>query len=400
MPSTDNSGSSSPLASIGRTLRSRRREREPSHSHSHSHSTESNQETSALDSELESFQQQVAERFQDLSAVSADELLSLSWIQKILSMFVGCLEDFKVILLKSKGQASKSPLDRFLDEFFERSVKALDICNAARDAIEKIRLWQKHLDIVLSALENRHRALSEGQFRRARKALMDLALMMLDERDSGSIFSHRNRSFGRHHTKKDQHQNSSGHSRSLSWSVSHSWSAAKQLQSISNSLIPPRASDVAATNGLAIPIFTISSVLMFVLWALVAAIPCQDRGLNVHFTIPRNFSWGTPFLSLYNRILEESKKRENRNANGLLKEICQVERCTRHMTDLVDSVQFPLTEEQRKEVEQGVQELTVVCDTFRTELDPLEHQIREVFRKIMNCRTEDLHILSKPNDIE
>ncbi|KAH7518530.1 hypothetical protein FEM48_Zijuj09G0181400 [Ziziphus jujuba var. spinosa] len=398
MPSTDNSGSSSPLASIGRTLRSRRRERE--HSHSHSHSTDSNHESSALDSELESFQQQVAERFQDLSAVSADGLLSISWIRKLLDMFVGCLEDFKVILLKNKGQTSKSPLDRFIDDFFERSVKALDICNAARDAIEKIRLWQKHLDIVLSALENRQRALSEGQFRRARKALMDLALMMLEERDSGSIFSNRNRSFGRHHSKKDQHQSSSGHSRSLSWSVSHSWSAAKQLQSISNNLIPPRASDVAATNGLAIPIFTISSVLMFVLWALVAAIPCQDRGLNVHFTIPRNFSWGTPFLSLYNRILEESKKRENRNANGLLKEICQVERCTRHMTDLVDSAQFPLTEEQRMEVEQGVQELTTVCDTFRNELDPLERQIREVFRKIMNCRTDGLDILSKPNDIE
>lgn len=392
MPSTDNSGSSSPLASIGRSIRSRRRE--------HSHSMDASHEPSALDPELESFQNQVAERFQNLSAANADELLSISWVRKLLHMFVGCLEDFRVILLKNKGQASKSPLDRLADDFFERSVKALDICNATRDGIEKIRLWQKHLEIVLSALDCRHKTLSEGQFRRARKALMDLALVMLDERDSGSVFSHRNRSFGRHHTKKDHHQHSSGHSRSLSWSVSHSWSAAKQLQSISNNLIPPRANEIAATNGLAIPIFTISSVLMFVLWALVAAIPCQDRGLNIHFSIPRNFPWGTSFLSLYNRILEESKKRENRNSNGLLKEICQVERCARHMTDLVDSVQFPLAEEQRMEVEQGVQELAMVCETFRKELDPLERQIREVFRKIMNCRTEGLDILSKPNDVE
>ncbi|KAF4376246.1 hypothetical protein CsatB_015165 [Cannabis sativa] len=397
MPSTENSGTSSPLAAFGRSIWSFRREQV--------HSMETNQDSSALESELEFFQQRVTERFQDLSSAGNDELLSIPWIQKLLDAFNSSLEDFRVILLNNKAEVSKPPLERLVDDFFERIVKALDICNATCDGIEKIRSWHKLLDIVVCALDSKKRALSEGQFRRARKALVDLALVMLDERDTGSVFSHRNMSFGRHNTKKDHlshHRNqSSGHSRSLSWSVSNSWSAAKQLQSIATNLIPPRGNEIVATNGLAVPVFTMSFVLMFVLWTLVAAIPCQDRGLNVHFSVPRNFSWGTPLMSLLNRILEESKKRENRNTNGLLREIYQVERCARHMTDLVDSVQFPLTEEQKEEVEQRVHEVAAVCESFRNGLDPLERQLREVFRRIMNCRTEGHDILNRgKNDLD
>ncbi|RYR50340.1 hypothetical protein Ahy_A07g036932 [Arachis hypogaea] len=314
-------------------------------------------------------------RIQDYSVefTSNDELLSIDWVQKLLGVFICCHEEFRTILLNNKEHVSKPPLDRLISEFFEKSVKALDICNASRDGVEKIRTWQKHLDIVLSALGSNKRALNEGQFRRARKALMDLALAMLEEKDSGSVFSQRNRSFGRHNSSKDQH--SAGHSRSHSWSVSRSWSAAKQLQSIASNLVPPRGNEISATRGLAVPVYTMNCILLFVLWTLVAAIPCQDRGLNIHFSVSRQFSWSVP------------------NSNGLLKEIYRVELCTRHLTDLVDSPQFPLTEDQEMEIEQDMKELTHVCEAFRVGLDPLERQVREAFRKIMTCQTEGFDYL-------
>ncbi|KAJ1399149.1 Protein BYPASS-related [Sesbania bispinosa] len=383
MPSTDNHGPSSSFSSFGRSIFGSRQEQV--------HSVEASHESDSCNLELGSFQKRVTDRFHDLSGVSDDELLSIDWMQKLLTAFICCQDEFRAILLNNKEQVSKPPLDRMLSEFFERSVKALDICNASRDGIEKIRMWQKHLEIVTCALGSNKRALTEGQFRRARKALMDLALAMLDEKDSGSVFSHRNRSFGRHNSSKDHH--SAGHSRSHSWSVSRSWSAAKQLQSIANNLVPPRAADIAATSRLAIPVYTMNCILLFVLWTLVAAIPCQDRGLNIHFSVPRQFSWGIPVTSLHERIIDESKKRERRNSNGLLKEIYQVELSTRHLTDLVDSAQFPLTQEQKMEVEQNLKELSLVCEAFRDGLDPLERQVREVFRKIMTCRTEGLDYL-------
>ncbi|KAL3515584.1 hypothetical protein ACH5RR_022486 [Cinchona calisaya] len=350
-------------------------------------------------SEMESFQKQVFTVFHELSAASDEEFLSISWIQKLLDAFACCLEEFRVIMCNNKANLSKPPLDKFLSEFFDRSIKALDICNATRDGIEKIRQWKKHLEIVLCALDSNQKLISEGQIRRARKALMDLAIFMLDEKETGSSFSHRNRSFGRLQKNKDHHnRRGSGHSRSLSWSVPNSWSASKQLHSMANTLVAPRGSELAAANGLSVVVYTMSFILMFVLWTLVAAFPCQDRGHQIHFTIPRQFPWSTPLNLLHSRIMDESKKRGRRDNNGFLKEIYQMEKCVNRMTDLVDSAHIPLTEEQMEEARDGVQELSLFCEVCKAELDPLERHLREVFRKIMSCRTEGLEFLGKATE--
>lgn len=366
------------------------------------HAVDGNLHDSMQDQEFESFQNQVADRFHDLA--SSDDLLSLDWIRRLLDVFLCCQEEFKAILFNRKGALSRPPVDRLVTEFFERTVKALDVCNAIRDGLEQVRQWQKLMEIVICALDGNSRPqrplLGDGQFRRAKKALTDLAILMLDEKDaSTALLAQRNRSFS-HSSNAGRDNRSVGHSRSLSWSVSRSWSAARQLQAISNNLVPPRNNEIAATNGLAVPIFTMSSVLLFVMWALVAAIPCQDRGLHAHFSLPRHFLWAGPILSLHERIVEESKRRGRKNSNGLLKEIHQIGKRARHMTELADTVQFPLTEEQESEVRRGVQEMMQLCDTLKADLDPLERQVREVFHRIVRSRTEGLDCLSKLNHLD
>ncbi|KAK8572200.1 hypothetical protein V6N13_047814 [Hibiscus sabdariffa] len=394
MPSTEYQGISAPLTNLGRSLLPLRRDQV--------HSMESPIGGSPSNEvELESFQRQVADRFHDLASVPSDELLSLPWVRKLLDVFLCCQEEFRVILFNNKSQVKKPPMDRLIADYNERTVKALDVCNAIRDGIEQIRQWQKLIEIVLCALggdsNSSQRSLGEGQFRRARKALIDLAIAMLDEKDSGQAVAHRNRSFGRHNNSsshsRDPHHRSLGHFRSLSWSVSRTWSAARQLQAIGNNLAVPRGNEVLATNGLAMPIYTMGSVLLFVMWALVAAIPCQDRGLQVHFNVPRQFPWAAPILSLHERILEESKKRDRKNACGLLREIYQMEKCSRLLGELADSVQFPLSEEKEKEVIQRVKELKLVSDAMKEDLEPLEKQVREVFHRIVRSRTEGLDSL-------
>ncbi|GAB4827444.1 hypothetical protein Ancab_034328 [Ancistrocladus abbreviatus] len=392
MPSSENHSSSKSLASIGRSIWGIAREQV--------HSVESIHESNVEDLELQLFQSNVSQRFHDLSSVKDEEFLSLAWMTKLLDAFLSCQEDFRVILLNNKSKVAKPPLDHIVAEYFEKTVKALDICNATREGIEKVRQWEKHIEIVLCALDSRQKAImGEGQFRRARKALMELAIAMLDEKDSGSVLQQRNRSFGRHNAAKN-HRHQPGHSRSLSWSVSHSWSAAKQLQSIANSLVPPHRNEILATSGLAVPVFIMGWVLMLVLWTLVAAIPCQDRGLQCHFSIPRQFSWGAPILLLHERIAEESKKRDRRNSNGLLKEINNIEKCTHLMTDLIDSAELPLADAQRKVLEHEVEELSLVCGALKSGLDPLESQVREVFRMIVNCRVEGLDFLPRASNPE
>ncbi|CAI9763954.1 unnamed protein product [Fraxinus pennsylvanica] len=344
--------------------------------------------------ELESFQKQVAERFNDLAAVDSDELLSISWIRKLLHAYICCQEEFRLIVFKNKDFLNRHPMDRYISEFFERIIKALDVCNAIRDGIEKIRQWQMQLEIVLCALDNQ-RSLGEGQIRRAKKALIDLDIGMLDEKESNTTLARRNRSFGRNNMAKES--TSLGHFRSLSWSVSRSWSAARQLQAIGNNLVAPRANEIIATNGLNVAVFTMNYVLFFVMWALVAAIPCQDRGLQSHFLVTRQFVWSIPIISLHDRILEESRKRDRRNSCGLLKEIRLIEKCARHMNELTYSVHFPLNELKEEEIKERIRELKGVHGAVKDGLDPLVRQVREVFCRIVRIRTDGLDSIGREN---
>ncbi|KAL7082425.1 hypothetical protein ACP275_14G097700 [Erythranthe tilingii] len=389
MPSSDNHSSAIPFASFRRSIMTIRTDQIHS---------ESSQDSNIQN--LDSFQRQIFARFHDLSTVNATEFLSISWIHKLLDSFTLTQEDFRTLLSENKTLLPKPPSDRLVTEYFDRAIKAMDIFNSARDGVETIRLWEKHLEIVITALDfTKQKTITEGHFRRARKSLMDLALLMLDDRETGSVFSNRNRSFGRNKGKDHQRAPSSGgHSRSLSWSVSNSWSASKQLQSIANNLIPPRANEIASTNGIATLVFSMSFILMFVLWVLVAAIPCQDRGVQVHFVIPRQSTWSTPFFLIQSRVVEESKKRDRRNSSGLLKEIYEIEKCVNKMSDLVDSAQFPISEGAKEEVRESVSELSSVCDVCKSGLDPLERKLRETFRKVMHCRTEGLEFLGKATE--
>lgn len=358
-------------------------------------------ETQNQDNEIEAFQRQVYQRFHDLCLLdissSSCELLSVSWISKLLDVFLCCQEEFKVILYNNKSLMSRQPMDKLINEYFERSVKGLDVCNAIRDGIEQIRQWMKQLEIVLCALDN-EKSLGEGQIRRAKKALIDLAIGMLDEKDSSSTnLGQRNRSFGRYQ-KDSQGHKSLKNFRSLSWSVSRSWSASKQLQAIGNNIVVPKSNEVIASNGLALAVYTMSHVFLFVMWALVAAIPCQDRGLQSHFNVPKNFVWAGPIISLHERILEESKKRERRNTCGLLKEIYGIEKSARHMNELTDSIHFPISEEKEEEVRERVEELKIVYGALKNGLDPLEKQVREVFHRVVKSRTEGIYSISRGSD--
>ncbi|CAM0901530.1 unnamed protein product [Alopecurus aequalis] len=372
--------------------------------------------------EVDAFQRHAADLLLDLlPSANPPELLSLDWTRHLLDAFLITLEEFRSILLGScsgsSGSASLArapPLDRLLADFFDRAVKALDLCNALRDGLDLLRHWRKHLAIAAAALSPDD-PLGEGQIRRARKALTDLTILMLDDKDPGQ----RNRSFGRgpsappkdgptvrgHHRRSSSGSGSGpgsagSHFRSLSWSVSRSWSASRQLQAIGGNLQVPRANDVAATAGLASAVYTMAAVLFVTAWALVAAIPCQDRGLQAHFAAPRSFPWAGPVTALYDRVLDESKKKDRKHSCGLLREIHQIERCSRQLMEVTDAAQFPLDDEKDAEVREAARELVQVCETLKDGLDPLERQVREMFHRIVRTRTEILDCLSKPSTAE
>ncbi|KAF8660023.1 hypothetical protein HU200_058108 [Digitaria exilis] len=417
MPATDSPSpaAAAPLASIGRSIHSLRRDHNQIHSIPTPHAADA-------------FQRRAADLLADLLADGAPDLLSLPWTTRLLDAFLLCLEEFRALLFGpgAAAAAARPPLDRLVADFFDRAVKALDLCNAVRDGLDLVRQWRKHLAIAAAVLAAAAPdpatapPLGEAQIRRARKALTDLTILMLDDRDGGGggVVGQRNRSFGRaakdarpqghgqgHHRRSSSGGSScsgsgSAHLRSLSWSVSRAWSAGRQLQAIGGGLPVPRPHDITATGGLASAVYTMGAVLFVVAFALVAAIPCQDRGLQAHFSVPRNFPWSSAATALYDRILEESKKKDRKNSCGLLKEIHHIELCSRHLMDITDTAEFPLPEDKDADVQEAAQELVQLCKSLKDGLDPLERQVREMFHRIVRTRTEILDCLSKPHGTE
>ncbi|XP_071694286.1 protein BYPASS1-LIKE-like [Rutidosis leptorrhynchoides] len=343
----------------------------------------------AQEKELEAFQKLVTQKLHNLSLVDSNELLSVSWISKLLDAFIRIQEQFTIIISNNKSFLAKQPMEKPFSDYFERSVKALDVCNAIRDGIEQMREWKNQVETVLCVLGNQ-RFVGVAEIRRAKRALKDLDIKETN-------LAQRNRSFNQ---KEMQHEKSLlfRASRSLSWSVSIPWSVSKQLQAIGSNIVVPKSSEILATNGLVLAFYTMSHVLSFVMWALLAVLPCQDfGGLHTHVNTPKVFAWWVPLHSLQERIMVEYKKRDIRNSHGLLKETQVIEMYACYMNRFIDWIRFPLMEEHEKEMKQRIEELRTVYDSLKNELDPFERQVKEVFHLIVRCRVEGLGSISRRN---
>ncbi|XP_010276916.1 PREDICTED: uncharacterized protein LOC104611531 [Nelumbo nucifera] len=394
MRPTEYQGSSVPLAFLGRSILSIRRNQVIS--------MEGTQEQELED--LEIFQNHIVDRFLDLSlqrssSDASDHVddLSIAWVRKLLDSFLCCESEFKALFFldRDPSHAAKPPLDRFIPELLDRMVKALDVCNAVTHGIDSVRHCQKLAEIAVSALKQK--PVGEGQVRRARKALSALVTSMtVDDREGSSHNRSTERvwSFGRKGSgSASAKDRSHGYFRSLSGSVSKTWSAAKQIQAMSANLMMPRGWE---STGQAMSVYIMSTVLVVVMWTLVAAIPCQDRaGLLTHFAFLRQLGWASPITGLQERIAEEWKKKEKKGSAGLLDEMQRLERCSQRLIELADSVQFPVEAEQMEEIRLQVAELAEVCQKMEEGLLPLQHQIREVFHRIAKSRAQVVDVLDQ-----
>ncbi|XP_051137420.1 protein ROH1-like [Andrographis paniculata] len=363
--------------------------------------------------DLELLQKHVADRFSELLTTNDDSpaeeksvrpgLQSIAWLRNLLDLFLSCEAEFKTVLIAGRdpSQFSKPPLDRLIPDLLERSVKALDVCNAITHGIDLIQHWQKLAQIVVTAL--RQSPVGEGQIRRAQKALTTLLTsMFFDDKENTNANFHlkwtdRTRSFGRRFSGAaalhGKDRSSGNNFRSFSWSVAKSWSAAKQIQNMTTNLVAPRGADA---SGPAVPVYIMNTILVFVMWALVAAIPCQERnGLSTHFQTPRQLGWAQPIISLQDKIGEDWKKKEKKGTLGLLEELQKMEKVANSLAEFTCSFGSPLDNEKAAEVEAQVAEMEEICRRMEEGLAPLQQQVREVFHRIVRSRSEILDVVDQ-----
>uniref|UniRef100_A0A2C9V223 Uncharacterized protein n=1 Tax=Manihot esculenta TaxID=3983 RepID=A0A2C9V223_MANES len=310
--------------------------------------------------DLELFQRHVVDRFGDLLspmedvAASSETLLSISWLRKLVDVFLCCEAEFKAVLIMGcdPSQLCKPP-----------AVKALDICNAVSSGVESVRQYQKFAEIAVSALEQK--PMDDGQMIR-RKVLR----VQIEHGLSG----------GEGNTNSANKEQVPGYFRSLSMIVAKNWSASKQIQAMCSNLVPPRGGE---PTGLALPVYVMSSVMVLVMWALVATLPCQERSeLATHFQIPRQLTCAHSMTGLQEKIGEEWKKKEKKGSMGLLEEIDNMEKLALSLIDIANGFQFPGETEKIEEVAAQVAELAEICMRMEEGLIPLQscrHRLEKCF---------------------
>nr|CAD1838733.1 unnamed protein product [Ananas comosus var. bracteatus] len=359
-PVADSQGSSSPFGSIGRSILSLRRDQIPP------------PPTPTIPppgggggvGEVEGFQRHVAELLLDLAG---DDVLSLSWARKLLDVFLICLEEFRVLLFNSGAQATPPPppLDRLLADFFDRAVKALDVCNAVRDGVDQIRQWKKLLDIGSppspppggpAPPQQQQRQQRQRQRRPLPLPLVErLALVVRGAAAAG----HRRRPRGAARGRRRRHRRPRRRGvRDERRALLHHVGAGGR-----DPVPGPRPADALLGAAARVPV-------------------------------------GGAAACAAGAIVEESKRKDRKHSAGLLKEIYQIERCSRQLVEITDAVHFPMDAEREAEVREAVGEIAHVCEALKEELDPLERQVREVFHRIVRSRTEGLDCLSRPHNPE
>ena len=140
MPATDYQGSSSsshsPFASFGRSLLSRSRDSPASPA----------MLPSGGEAEVEAFQRHVAVSLAELR--DGEDFLSVAWIRRLLEAFLLCQEEFRAVAAEVRRRGCGGALaERLVGEYHERAVKALDVCNAARDGVDQVRRWVRLAEI-------------------------------------------------------------------------------------------------------------------------------------------------------------------------------------------------------------------------------------------------------------
>ncbi|KAL8216722.1 hypothetical protein R6Q57_023559 [Mikania cordata] len=363
--------------------------------------------------ELELFQKHVSDRFIRLLPPESppppttgeetdtfEPLLSITWFRKLLDVYLCCESEFKAVLIigREANRFLKPPLDRLLPDHLERTVKALDICNAITHGIELIRHWQRLAQIAVEALEQR--PIVEGHVRRAKRALTTLLTSMTtDDKEAQPLnagkSAERMWSIGRRGgggappmVNQVSHNRRISVSRSLSSSFTKSWSASKQVQAMSTNLMAPRGGD---TTGLALPVYLMSSVLVFVMWTLVASVSCHERVGPVQ--LPRNMAWTQPMILLQDKIGEEWKKKEKKGTACLLAEVQVIEKVAQNLVEFADGFDFPVGVEKADEVAVQVAELSEMCRKLEVGLGPLQLQVRELFHRMVRSRVEVLDVM-------
>ncbi|XP_020598653.1 uncharacterized protein LOC110038224 [Phalaenopsis equestris] len=294
--------------------------------------------------------------------------LSFPFLHKLLDTLLACENDFKSLLLlvlsRNPSLISRPPLDRAVPDLLDRAVKSLDLCNAVSLSLHSLRLWNRHADIAASALHRPGGPFTPPQINRAGRALSKLL----------------------HSSCTSLITSSSSCSR-----ICRICSAKKQLQAMASGFTTPRSVESGSASVLALAVHTISTLLHFSMWMMVASFPCgsgESQPPPPIQTATRQMPWALALSRLHEKIAEDIRRERKQGgllvSAGMLEETLALERSGREVLEMTKS---------EVGIEAAAADLAFASRKLEEGLVPFERKVREVFHRLIRCREEVIRCL-------
>ncbi|MQL71061.1 hypothetical protein Taro_003397 [Colocasia esculenta] len=364
--------------------------------------------------ELDVFPTHVADMLYSLVGEERRPPVSLSILRRLLEAFVCIEEEFQAAVLavldRDPALLRRPPVGRLVADLLDHTIGLLDVCRAVTQTLDSLQFCQRYAEVAAFALHPAPEALAlpmGARFHRARKALSNLLAFLGSDENHRPQGAAKERAwlFGRSTSGGAAVNDDSGtgvppRSRSvrlgLSLNISQNWSAARQVEAMWVNFRQPRGADATA---LAMAVYAMSAVVVLVQWILVLAFPCQGQsrldasvvatGTARSLAPPWKAPWAAPMVALQERIAEEWRKERRGSLGaraapspGLLGELQSLVRCGRAVVEVGGrATGIPLGEEQWEEVGR---ELAATCRDMEEHLEPLQQQVRDVFRRVLS----------------
>eukprot|EP01018_Ginkgo_biloba_P005845 Gb_09244 [translate_table: standard] len=315
----------------------------------------SSQSSSRLNELLNTFENALSERLEELKPKNRSDALNLIWIQQAMEVLSQTHTDLKILITNLEFPVTEWD-ERWMDEYLDDSIKLLDICNALSANISKLNQDQLLVRYVLHVLDFSGGIPPHDKLSRAKDSLQERIECTKRENEVD--------------LKKKKIQQ-----------------YVAILQGLTASLELRRAKSSAKGNIFLRVIYGVKATTIFVC-GVIASCLSGDLGPMLQLQVPAHLLWSTSFMSLQQEVNEELRSLSKGSLN-LLKELESLDTATRQLYAIVEKVCLDKPDEsvEAEQMKKAVEELRQSSEILAQGLDPLEKEVNDFFYVILNGRT-------------
>ncbi|KAH7306781.1 hypothetical protein KP509_22G030000 [Ceratopteris richardii] len=305
---------------------------------------------------LLAFESELASRLEQLKSTDQIGYLSIEWLCKATDMVLSTYSSAEM-MFPDLHVAGFRGNQKWIDSFWDNSIKLLDICIALKAALSEAKSYCVHLKVALRAAEKD--PLCEIQVKRCMNALKKCVKALSNKDDSGSPLA--------------QHKSK----------IEYCTSMLRRKGE--------RLNMADASNGnFFMAIYAAQVVTIFVCSLLSIALSFKSTRSLSSMCVHGQSTWSSSLATLQQRVEEQIERRESRGSNALLEELGLADIAVPNFHSIMERSLGDKSscdkEAQILKVKQSAKVLQALLTDLQQRIPSLESHVDSIYRNLLRSR--------------